>query len=96
MNYTTSMCWKLIAREVQTAIWQKTSDRACRLDHEKNHVSLCDAKDDPDKPWNKPMQDCIYVDIEDIKPLPSWPDRLWTPPERLQRMHALPCIFYFC
>ena len=66
MNYTTSMCWKLIAREVQTAIWQKTSDRACLLDHGKDLVSLCHANNNPDKSWNKKIQNCIYFDSEDV------------------------------
>jgi hypothetical protein len=92
LNYTSSICWKLIAREVQTAIWQKTSDRACLLDKGKNLISLCDADDDPDKSWNKQMKNCIYFDDGDIKPLPPWPGRLWAPPGRLQRMYIFPYI----
>lgn len=86
MNFTTSICWELVAHEVQTAIWQKTSDRACQLKNAQNPASLCDEKDDPDKSWNKVMQNCIYPapEAEDIKPLPPWPARLLAPPQRLE------------
>lgn len=84
-NYTASMCWELVAREVQTAIWQKKLHQTCITKYSQNPETLCDEDDDPDKPWNKPMQNCIYHahDAENKK-LPSWPSRLWAPPQRLR------------
>lgn len=85
MKFTALMCWELMGREVQTAIWQKTSNQSCRREHVQSLISPCDDKDDPDKPWNKSMQNCIYhsSEADDIKPLPPWPVRLWTAPQRL-------------
>lgn len=93
LNFTSSMCWELVAHEVQTAIWQKTADRFCQLKYAQNGAPLCHNEDDPDKSWNKPMQDCIYLvqESEDEKRLLPWPARLWAPPQRLEGNSTTHC-----
>eukprot|EP00249_Psilotum_nudum_P006933 c20167_g1_i2 orf=363-2150(+) len=90
MHLTSSMCWELIGRHVQTAIWLKTSNRSCQLEKAQSLglVSLCDDKYDPDKAWNTSMQNCIVPspEMKDIEWLPKWPARLFASPKRLAGM----------
>lgn len=86
MKFAASLCWEFVGHEVQTAIWQKTSNRSCQLEHAQGGaLILCNEKDDPDKSWKKQMQNCIYLSSEakEINLLPRWPDRLRTAPQRL-------------
>ncbi|XP_050121745.1 probable methyltransferase PMT7 [Malus sylvestris] len=79
MNLTSAMCWKLIARKVQTAIWIKQDDLSC-LQHnsEQKLVDLCDAGDDSKSSWNTQLRNCIQVRgaQSDSPKLPSRPERL--------------------
>ncbi|KAH7293094.1 hypothetical protein KP509_28G011600 [Ceratopteris richardii] len=88
MNYTTSMCWELIDREVQTAIWQKKLYEACEEKLAQQDI-LCDEQENPDKSWNKPIRNCLYrVHDAEYKRLPPLPYRLWSPSERLYGLGA--------
>lgn len=60
MNLTSAMCWKLVARQVQTAIWVKNVDQACLLDNaEKRLISICDSVDDSKASWKTPLRNCV-------------------------------------
>ncbi|MCO5579326.1 hypothetical protein L7F22_033181 [Adiantum nelumboides] len=87
LDFATAMCWELVAREVQTAIWRKKSHETCQANYAQNQSFLCSEEDDPDKPWNKPMQNCIYRSLHpsqaESEKLPPWPARLWVASQRL-------------
>lgn len=89
MNLTSAMCWKLIARKVQTAIWIKQDDLSC-LQHnsEQKLVGLCDAGDDSKSSWNTQLRNCIQVRgaQSDSPKLPSRPERLSVYSESLSRI----------
>ncbi|KAK7267138.1 hypothetical protein RIF29_19802 [Crotalaria pallida] len=62
MNFTTAMCWRLIARQVQTAIWIKENDPSCLLRNaEQKLINVCDAADDSKPSWNIPLKNCVVV-----------------------------------
>ncbi|KAL1330493.1 hypothetical protein HN51_047728 [Arachis hypogaea] len=62
MNLTTAMCWRLIARRVQTAIWIKDDNSSCILQNaEKKLINVCDATDDSKPSWNTPLKNCVQV-----------------------------------
>ncbi|CAA7059991.1 unnamed protein product [Microthlaspi erraticum] len=62
VNLTTTMCWKLVSREVQTAIWMKEENEVClRKNAELKLVSLCDVEDVLKPSWNVPLKDCVQV-----------------------------------
>ncbi|XP_010273272.1 PREDICTED: probable methyltransferase PMT7 [Nelumbo nucifera] len=78
VNLTSAMCWKLIARQVQTAIWIKEENRSCQLQNaEQKLVSICNAKDDSRPSWKTPLLNCIKLSDEqqDKQNLPR-PQRL--------------------
>ncbi|KAI3973481.1 hypothetical protein MKW92_013612 [Papaver armeniacum] len=78
-NLTSAMCWKLIARQVQTAIWVKQESNSCRLQNaESKIVDVCDAVDDSGISWKTPMKDCISLTSEkaNTQSLPPRPQRL--------------------
>lgn len=78
VNLTTAMCWKLIARKVQTAIWIKQENPSCLLINAQNNiVEICDAVDDSKPSWNIPLRNCIQAtDQSYSQKLPLRPDRL--------------------
>ncbi|KAK4404799.1 putative methyltransferase PMT7 [Sesamum angolense] len=60
MNLTSAMCWKLIARQVQTAIWIKPENNSCLQQNAlQNLISICDSKDDTTPSWKTPLRNCI-------------------------------------
>ncbi|KAJ4979591.1 hypothetical protein NE237_010371 [Protea cynaroides] len=62
VNLTSAMCWKLIAREVQTAIWIKQEDRSCLLHNaDQKLLNLCDSVDDSKPSWNTPLGNCVKL-----------------------------------
>ncbi|KAL2483033.1 putative methyltransferase PMT6 [Forsythia ovata] len=75
MNLTSAMCWKLIAREVQTAIWTKPENNSC-LQHnaQEKLLSLCDSVDDSKPSWKTPLRNCITPRAS--QNLPPRPQRL--------------------
>lgn len=98
MNLTSAMCWKLIARKVQTAIWMKQQDLSCldRISGQKL-VDICDAADDSKSSWNTTLGNCIQVRGAQTDPpkLPSRSDRLSTYSESLRRIGLLLLLFIF-
>ncbi|KAH9320548.1 hypothetical protein KI387_015187, partial [Taxus chinensis] len=88
MHLTTSMCWNLIARQVQTAVWFKPGDRKCQLQKAQlKSLVLCDLADDPDQSWNKTLLNCLTLSLkaENIKQLPPLQERLSVFPGRLEK-----------
>lgn len=77
-NLTSAMCWKLIAKKIQTAIWIKQDDQSCLRDNaEKKLISICDSRDNSKPSWKTPMQNCVSLSSEDSgsKKLPPIPQR---------------------
>ena len=75
VNLTTAMCWKLISRKVQTAIWVKQDDQACLMKNaELELITICDSKDASKPSWKVPLRDC--VDISENIPKASYPTSL--------------------
>ncbi|RVW35957.1 putative methyltransferase PMT7 [Vitis vinifera] len=57
VNLTSAMCWKLIARKVQTAIWIKQENQPCLLHNaDQNLFNVCDPDYDSGTSWNKPLR----------------------------------------
>ncbi|XP_042518204.1 probable methyltransferase PMT7 [Macadamia integrifolia] len=87
VNLTSAMCWKLIAHQVQTAIWIKLEDRSC-LQHnaEQKLLNLCD--DDSKPSWNIPLRNCVTLTSgeADIKTLPPRPLHLLVYTESLNNI----------
>lgn len=96
MNLTSAMCWKLIGRKVQTAIWIKQDDLSC-LQHnsEQKLINLCDAVDDSKSSWNTPLKNCIQVRgaQKDSPKLPSRSEHLSVYTESLSRIGLF--LLYF-
>ncbi|XP_031274015.1 probable methyltransferase PMT11 [Pistacia vera] len=87
LNLTTRLCWELVKKEGYVAIWQKPSNNSCYLSREAGTTPpLCDPDDNPDNVWYVDLKACISRLPENGygANLPSWPDRLQTPPDRLQ------------
>lgn len=62
VNLTTAMCWKLVSRKVQTAIWVKEGDEAClRKNAELELITICDSEDVSKASWKVPLRDCVDV-----------------------------------
>lgn len=79
VNLTSAMCWKLIARKVQTAIWIKQENLSCLLQNaEQNLFDVCDREYDSGTAWNKPLRNCMILDTSkpDFQKLPPRPERL--------------------
>uniref|UniRef100_A0A0E0L1W7 Methyltransferase n=1 Tax=Oryza punctata TaxID=4537 RepID=A0A0E0L1W7_ORYPU len=79
MNITTSMCWKLIAKHVQTAIWIKPEDQSCRQKNaDMKLLSICESYDSSSPSWKIPLMNCVRLnkDQSNVQKLPSSPDRL--------------------
>lgn len=92
VNITSAMCWKLIARKVQTAIWTKQENQACILHNaEQKLIDVCDVVDYSNPSWNTPLQNCVQVG--DSVRLPSRPERLSVYSESLSRIGFLIHLF---
>lgn len=75
MSLTTAMCWKLIARQVQTAIWVKPDDNSClQQNAQKNLITICDPTDDAKPSFQSPLRNCISE--RRSQKLPPKPQRL--------------------
>ncbi|GMH08136.1 hypothetical protein Nepgr_009976 [Nepenthes gracilis] len=62
MNLTSAMCWKVISRKVQTAIWIKQGDQSCvQQNAEQGLVKPCDVENDSKPSWNTPLKNCIRL-----------------------------------
>lgn len=99
---TSAMCWKLIARQVQTAIWVKQENNSC-LQHsaEQHLVNLCDSADDSIPSWKTPLRNCVTLSNSksNSKKLPPRPQRLSEYSQSLVRIGLFnPLLFdlYLC
>lgn len=89
VNLTTAMCWKLIARKIQTAIWIKQENQSCLLDNaERKIVQICDVVDDSIPSWKTPLRNCIHARTDQSKSqkLPPRPERLSVYSESLRKI----------
>ncbi|KAI3772661.1 hypothetical protein L6452_03851 [Arctium lappa] len=79
VKITSGMCWKLIARKIQTAIWIKEASQSC-LQHnaEQNLVKICNSVDDNKPSWKTPLRNCVTPSTTGSEPqkLPPRPQRL--------------------
>ncbi|XP_017977473.1 PREDICTED: probable methyltransferase PMT7 [Theobroma cacao] len=89
VDLTTAMCWKLIARKVQTAIWIKEENPQCLHHNAKlKLIDFCDAVDETKSSWKMPLMNCIQLRSAQTDPrkLPPRPDRLSMYLESLSRI----------
>ncbi|XAR69615.1 Sarcosine/dimethylglycine N-methyltransferase [Bertholletia excelsa] len=76
INLTSGMCWELIAKEVQTAIWIKPENQSCLLHNaEQKLVDICDSVDDSKPSWNTPLKNCVNLSGPQNHKLPPRPQR---------------------
>lgn len=98
VNITSAMCWKLIARKVQTAIWIKEENQSCLLHNaEQKLLDICDVVDDSKPSWNTPLRNCVQVRDAQInsQKLPPRPERLSIYSESLSRIGILILVYLF-
>lgn len=91
VELTTAMCWKLIARQVQTAIWTKPENNSCVQENmQQKLISLCDSKE-ADKPsWKTPLSNCVAERVS--QKLPPMPQRLSEYSDSLSKL-GMPVIY---
>ena len=97
VNLTSAMCWKLIAWEVQTAIWVKPENESCLAwNAEIKQINICDSVDDRKPSWKTPLRDCIprRSAQRNSQKLPPRPERLSVYSERLRKIGALMCFLW--
>ncbi|KAI4321173.1 hypothetical protein MLD38_034589 [Melastoma candidum] len=94
------MCWRVVAKRDQTAIWAKPVSNRCYLKRDPGiRPPLCSSVDDPDESWDVPMKACIFPLSERMHKdkgsgLVPWPRRLITPPPRLEEIGLSTGVFY--
>ncbi|KAK4272471.1 hypothetical protein QN277_021025 [Acacia crassicarpa] len=89
VNLTTAMCWRLISRKVQTAIWIKENNQSCLLHNAgQNLINVCDVTDDSKPSWNFPLRNCVDVQNSetDSHKLPLRPEHLSVFSESLSKL----------
>lgn len=87
LDLTTRLCWELVKKEGYIAIWKKPINNSCYLNREGGTIPpLCDPNDNPDNVWYVDLKACITRLPENGygANVSSWPERLRTPPDRLQ------------
>lgn len=87
LNLTTRLCWEFVKKNGYMAVWRKPLNNSCYLNRaEGTQPPLCDPNDDPDKVWYTDLKACITRLPENGygANVPKWPERLHTPPDRLQ------------
>lgn len=92
-NLTSAMCWKLIAQQVQTAIWLKPEDNLCRLQNaERKLLTLCEPEEDPVPSWRSPLRNCLRFnpDQPNFQKFPPRPERLSVYSRSLEKIGVTP------
>lgn len=87
LDLTTRLCWELVKKEGYIAIWKKPTNNSCYLNREAGTIPpLCDPDDNPDNVWYVDLKACITRLPENGygANVSLWPERLRTPPDRLQ------------
>lgn len=93
------MCWRVVARRDQTVIWAKPLSNSCYSKRAPGtNPPLCSSDDDPDATWNVLMKACITPYSEKMHKgkgsgLEPWPNRLTSPPPRLNEIAVTPDLF---
>ncbi|KAM0897133.1 hypothetical protein ACQ4PT_022749 [Festuca glaucescens] len=93
INITTAMCWKLIAKHVQTAIWIKPEDESCRQKNaDMKLLNICNPDDSSLPSWKSPLMNCVWLNTDQSKlqKLPPRPDRLLFYSRSLERIGVIP------
>ncbi|XP_039013492.1 probable methyltransferase PMT7 isoform X2 [Hibiscus syriacus] len=87
VDLTTAMCWKLVSRKVQTAVWIKDENPSC-LQHNAvlKLIDICDAVDETKPSWETPLMNCIRLVDATTQKLPPRPQRLSVYSESLSRI----------
>ncbi|KAJ6838447.1 putative methyltransferase PMT7 [Iris pallida] len=95
INITTAMCWKLIAQQVQTAIWLKQENDTCRLQNkEQNLLTICEDTDDKIPSWKANLSNCVKLSsVQNNQKLPPRPDRLSVYSGSLEKLGVTPQQF---
>ncbi|KAK6913063.1 putative S-adenosyl-L-methionine-dependent methyltransferase [Dillenia turbinata] len=93
------MCWTVVSKRDQTVIWAKPVSNGCYMKRDPGTLPpLCNSDDDPDAAWNVTMKACITpysTKMHRVKgsALVPWPQRLITPPPRLEEIGVSPSEF---
>ncbi|KAJ4823828.1 hypothetical protein Tsubulata_035534 [Turnera subulata] len=85
-DLTSRICWELVKKEGDIAIWQKPLNNSCYLNRSSGvQPPLCDSSYDPDNVWYVTLTSCItrLPDNGYGGNVSSWPTRLHSPPDRL-------------
>jgi hypothetical protein len=97
INITTAMCWKLIAKHVQTAIWIKPEDESCRQKNaDMKLLNICNPDDSSLPSWKSSLMNCVRLntDHSKLQKLPPRPDRLLFYSRSLERIGQSISIAY--
>lgn len=89
IDLTISMCWRLIAQHVQTAIWIKENKNSCVQENaENNKLMICKDVDGSKPSWKSPLGNCVEVIDGDYVQKPAHPrsERLVAYPQNLQNI----------
>jgi len=87
VNLTSAMCWKLISRKVQTAIWIKEEKEVClKQKAELKLISLCDVEDVLKPSWKVPLKDCVQISGQTEERPSSLAERLSAYPATLRKI----------
>ncbi|KAH0855213.1 LOW QUALITY PROTEIN: hypothetical protein HID58_020391, partial [Brassica napus] len=85
VSLANSMCWKLVSRKVQTAIWIKEENVEClKKNAELKVISLCDVEDALKPSWQVPLRDCVQISGDTEMRSSSLAERLSKYPETLR------------
>ncbi|CAI0393304.1 unnamed protein product [Linum tenue] len=82
-----SICWQLVKKEGNIAIWRKPLNSSCYLGREIGaQPPLCNSDEDPDNVWYVNVTACITLlpEVRNGGNVSVWPARLHSPPDRLQ------------
>lgn len=86
-DLTTRICWELVKKEGDIAVWQKPLNNSCYINRKAGvQPLLCAPQDDPDHVWYIGLKPCITRLPENGYGgnVTTWPARLHSPPDRLQ------------
>ena len=87
VSLANSMCWKLVSRKVQTAIWMKVENVEClKKNEELKLINLCDVEGALKPSWQVPLRDCVQVSGYTEKRPSSLDERLSTYPATLRKI----------
>lgn len=87
VNLTNAMCWKLVSRKVQTAIWIKEENEVClRENAELKLISLCDVEDVSKPSWKVSLKDCVQISGHSEDRSSSLAERLSVYPTTLRKL----------